>query len=162
MSLYEAMFLLDNRQANRDWDGSLESVKKIVAKHGGEIVRCEKWGERRLAYDMQGRRRGTYVLIYFNADGGTVNRVYRESELSELVIRVLMLKINAMPAEEKPAVTTPPVTAPAAKDVPVTTDAPEPAAATPAEPEPADVPAETTMEEVTPQDDPDADAEQEK
>lgn len=101
MSLYEAMFLLDNRQANRDWDGSLDSVKALVTKHGSEIVRCEKWGERRLAYDIDGRRRGTYVLMYFNAEGEAVNRIYRESELSELVLRVLMLKVNVLPPEEQ-------------------------------------------------------------
>ena len=69
MSLYEGMFVMDNRQANRDWDGSLEKLKSMLAKHGAELVRAEKWGERKLAYEMQGRRRGTYMLLYFNATG---------------------------------------------------------------------------------------------
>jgi len=103
LSLYEGMFLLDNRQANRDWDGSLASVKSIVTKHGGTVLRCNKWGERRLAYEIKGRRRGTYLLIYFDADGDAVNQIYREGELSDLVLRSLMLKIGALPSEEKPA-----------------------------------------------------------
>jgi len=102
LKLYEGMFLLDNRQANRDWDGTLESLKNMITKHGAEILRCQKWGERRLAYEIKGRRRGTYVLAYFQADSDAVNRIYREVELSELVLRAMMLRIDALPPEDQP------------------------------------------------------------
>lgn len=172
MSLYEAMFLLDNRQANRDWDGSLDSVKAIVTKHGGEIVRCEKWGERRLAYEIDGRRRGTYVLMYFNADGEAVNRIYRENELSELVLRALILKVKALPPEEVPEEKPEPAVASEEKpkstdDAPVAaeaTDAPvaavEPAVVeAEAETEAEAPPVEVKAEEVTPQEEVAADEE---
>ena len=100
MSLYEGMFVMDNRQANRDWDGSLEKVKGLLTKHGAEVVRVDKWGERKLAYEIGGRRRGTYVLIYFNAGGRAVNEIYRECELLEMVVRSLIIKIESLPSEE--------------------------------------------------------------
>ena len=101
MTLYEGMFLMDNRQANRDWDGSLEKLKGLLTKHGCELVRCDKWGERKLAYEIAGRRRGTYVLTYFNASGDAVSRVYRECELADLILRVLILKAKAVPSDEE-------------------------------------------------------------
>ena len=100
MSLYEGMFLMDNRQANRDWEGSLEKVKSILTKHGAEIVRCDKWGERKLAYEIKGRRRGTYVLAYFNATGTAANEVYRECELSEMFLRAMVIKVDKIAPEE--------------------------------------------------------------
>ena len=101
MSLYEGMFLLDSRQANRDWDGSVEKLKAILTKHGAEVVRCLKWGERRLAYEIDRRRRAAYVLAHFNALGDAVSRIYREVELSELIHRALILKIQTLPAEDE-------------------------------------------------------------
>jgi len=101
LSLYEGMFVMDNRQANRDWDGSLEKLKSMLTKHGAEILRCEKWGERKLAYEMDGRRRGTYVLAFFNATGTAVNEIYRECELSELMLRALILQVPAIPPEDQ-------------------------------------------------------------
>ena len=101
MSLYEGMFVMDNRQANRDWDGSLEKLKSMITKHGGEIVRCDKWGERKLAYEMDGRRRGTYVLTFFNATGSAVTEIYRECELTELMLRALILKVPCIPPEDQ-------------------------------------------------------------
>lgn len=97
MSLYEGMFLMDNRQANRDWDACLEKVKGMVTKYGAKIERCEKWGERRLAYEIKGRRRGTYVLMFFTATGTAVTEIYRECELSDLMLRTLILKADAVP-----------------------------------------------------------------
>ena len=102
MSLYEGMFMMDNRRANRDWEGALEALAAMVAKHDGEILRTVKWGERRLAYEVAGRRRATYVLVYFNCGGDGVNRIYRECELSELVYRALILKISELPPEDAP------------------------------------------------------------
>ena len=101
MSLYEGMFLMDNRQANRDWDGCLEKLNAILTKHGAEVVRSVKWGERKLAYDINGHRRGTYVLIYFNAVGDAVSRIYREIELSELLHRAMILTVQKLPSEEE-------------------------------------------------------------
>ncbi len=101
MSLYEGMFLMDNRQANRDWDGSLDSLKAIIAKHGGEIVRCDKWGERKLAYEVKGRRRGTYVLVYFNGQDDCVANITRECQLADLILRALVLKVSSVPPEEE-------------------------------------------------------------
>ena len=69
----------------------------MVTKHGATIARCEKWGERRLAYEIKGRRRGTYVLIYFTATGTAVSEIYRECELSDLMLRTLILRAEAVP-----------------------------------------------------------------
>jgi ribosomal protein S6 len=137
------MFVMDNRQANRDWEGSLEKLKSMLSKHGAEILRCEKWGERKLAYEMSGRRRGTYVLLYFNATGQAVNQAYRECELSDLMLRALILKIDKMPPEE--AMRSPEESAAAARSRP----APEPAApaAAPAPPAAPAAPPATAAKE---------------
>ena len=101
MSLYEGMFVMDNRQANRDWDGSLEKLKSLLTKHGAEILHCGKWGERKLAYEIAGRRRGTYILTFFNATGKAVNEIYRECELSDMILRSLILRAEAIPPADQ-------------------------------------------------------------
>ena len=140
MSLYEGMFVMDNRQANRDWDGSLEKLKSMLSKHGAELVRAEKWGERKLAYEMQGRRRGTYMLMFFNATGTAVNQIYRECELSDLMLRALILKIEKMPSEEM--MRNPEEVTPSSRYRSSSSEdrAPERASAAPAEPKSAPAP----------------------
>ena len=85
MRPYEGMFLLDNRQANRDWDRTVEQVKAILKKHGAELAWCQKWAERKLAYEIRHHRRGTYLLAYFQAEKEVPTRIYREVELNDLI-----------------------------------------------------------------------------
>lgn len=102
MKAYEGMFLLDNRQANRDWDRTVEQVKAMLAKHGAQLVWCQKWAERKLAYEIRHHRRATYLLSYFRADKECPKHIYREVELSELVLRALILAVEKIPPEPKP------------------------------------------------------------
>lgn len=88
--LYEAMFLVDSA-AEADWDKINAIIKKILEKAGAEIVSMEKWDERRLAYEINGKNRGTYILCYFHADGQKIRQIERDAQLSESIMRVLIL-----------------------------------------------------------------------
>jgi len=88
--LYEAMFLVDSA-AEADWDKINAIIKKILEKAGAEIVSMEKWDERRLAYEIGGKNRGTYILCYFHADGQKIRQIERDAQLSESIMRVLIL-----------------------------------------------------------------------
>jgi len=88
--LYEAMFLVDSALA-ADWDGTVASIKDILQRSDVEIVSIEKWDERKLAYEINGKSRGTYILCYFRAEGGSIRDIERTVQLSEQIMRVLIL-----------------------------------------------------------------------
>ena len=90
-NLYEAMFLVDSVEATADWDGINAAIGSILEKSEAEIVSTRKWDERRLAYDVNGKSKGTYILCYFRADGGKVREIERNVQLSERIMRVLIL-----------------------------------------------------------------------
>jgi small subunit ribosomal protein S6 len=98
--LYEAMFLIDSAQAAADWDEAITTIKNILEKADAEIVSIRKWGERRLAYEINGKSRGTYILCYFRADGERVRGIERDIQLSERIMRVLILSTELMSKED--------------------------------------------------------------
>ncbi len=89
MRLYESMFLVENTRAKEDLDGVIAELGEIVSRAGGEVVNCDRWEERKLAYQIDGRRRGTYVLCHWNGPPAAPAKVERQSRLSSLVLRVL-------------------------------------------------------------------------
>lgn len=89
--LYEAMFLIDSADAAADWDGVIAAVKNVLERAGAEIVSIRKWEDRRLAYEIDGKARGMYILSYFNAEGGRIREIERDVQLSERIMRVLIL-----------------------------------------------------------------------
>jgi len=97
LKAYEGLFLLNSHKANRDWDQAFAHVTNMLAKHGAELVRHEKWGERKLAYTIGRERRGIYLLIYFRAAGDAVTGIYRDVEISDIVLRAMILAIKDVP-----------------------------------------------------------------
>jgi small subunit ribosomal protein S6 len=98
--LYEGMFLVDSAKAASDWDGINEAIKRILDRAKAEIVSMRKWDDRRLAYDIRGVSRGTYLLCYFRADGKQIEGIEKAVQLSEKIIRVLILKTDQMTQED--------------------------------------------------------------
>jgi small subunit ribosomal protein S6 len=88
--LYEAMFLLDSTQAS-DWDAVVKTIETILKRSDAEIVAIRNWAERKLAYDIDHKTRGAYVLCFFRADGSSIPNIEKDVQLSEQVMRVLIL-----------------------------------------------------------------------
>ena len=97
--LYEAMFLVDS-VTQTDWDKTNKAIQKILQKAGAEIVSIKKWDERRLAYEINGKNRGTYILCYFHADGQKIRQIERDAQLSELILRALVLGTEGRSKED--------------------------------------------------------------
>jgi len=98
--LYEAMFLVDSAEAAADWDASLATIKKILERAKAKIVSIRKWDECKLAYEINGKTRGTYILCYFKADGKKIRDIERDVQLSERIMRVLILSAEAREKED--------------------------------------------------------------
>lgn len=98
--LYEGMFLVDSSKAGADWDGIIAAIRTILEKAEAEIDSIRKWDDRRLAYDIKGKSRGTYILSYFRADGGRIQDIEKAVQLSEKIMRVLILSAERLRPED--------------------------------------------------------------
>jgi len=99
VNTYEGMFVLDSAKVAVNWDESVKHVHDILAKHNAEIVASRQWDERRLAYAVEGHKKGTYLLTFFRAEGAAIVDIEADCRLSELVLRDLILKVHPKLAE---------------------------------------------------------------
>ena len=99
-NLYEGMFLIDSARAAADWDGIISVITKILEKARAEMVSIRKWDDRKLAYDVQGKSRGLYIICYFRVDGGKVQDIEKNVQLSEQIMRVLILNAEHLTTED--------------------------------------------------------------
>ncbi len=100
MSVYEGMFLLDNAVVREDWKKAKGLVTEALAKHGGKALTARRWDERKLAYKIKGRPRATFLLCHFEIAGDHLPALRREMDLSEHVLRSLILRVDAVPEAE--------------------------------------------------------------
>src|SRR5262245_33482801 len=88
------MFLLDSTKAATAWEETVKHVHDILIKHHSEIVASRQWDERRLAYPVDGHKKGTYLLTYFRTDGANLKEIVADCHLSDVILRELILKVH--------------------------------------------------------------------
>ncbi len=98
--LYEGLFLVDSAIAAADWQLVVDTIHRILEKAQAEVVSFRKWDERKLCYDIGKVSRGTYILVYFNCDPQLVHDIERDVQLSETLLRVMILRTDAMTEQD--------------------------------------------------------------
>lgn len=93
-NVYEGMFLLDSNRYSRDPNGVSQEVTNIIEKAGGEMLVSRLWNEQRLAYPINGQRKGTYWLTYFKLESEKQTELNRACRLSDNIMRNLVLRVD--------------------------------------------------------------------
>jgi small subunit ribosomal protein S6 len=106
---YEAMFLLPPGAA-MDQDGTgLRLCRSIIERHGGQVILIKKWDERKLSYEVNGQKRGTYVIAYFRGPGAIVASIERDVKLNDEILRVMVTQADHLNESEMNAVEPQPI-----------------------------------------------------
>ena len=117
-NVYEAMIIFDSNRYARERAGMPAEVEKMIQAGAGEVLVSRLWEERRLAYAINGQRKGTYWLIYFRGPSSMLTALNREWEINDGILRHLVLKVHPhlvdVVLEHAKAGPAPPAPAPAA------------------------------------------------
>lgn len=89
---YELGFILNPEVSEEETRATIGRVEQIVANHGGQIVRVNQWGRRRLAYPIERHRDGFYVFIDMILTPETVLELERTLKVSEIVLRHMVIR----------------------------------------------------------------------
>ncbi len=91
---YELMLILDPNAYAKDPGGMANMVKELIEAHGGSVLANRLWNEQRLAYPIDGHRKGVYWLCYFNLAGPELAKIERQCVINDTIIRHLAIKID--------------------------------------------------------------------
>jgi small subunit ribosomal protein S6 len=92
--VYEILFIANPDLGEEAVDALTEQVQGFVEKDGGKVERVEKWGKKRLAYEVRGHREGYYVLIVTESTGPLVKEIERKMKVTDGVIRYLTVRVD--------------------------------------------------------------------
>lgn len=103
MTKYETTFILEPGMDETRVGDEIERVSQWIKDLGGEVLEVQRWGKRRLAYEIHKKRDGIYTLILYSGPGPVVREVERRLKLNEAVMRVLTT-IHVPPELTRPQV----------------------------------------------------------
>ena len=93
MKTYEMLYVLDAGLTDEANEALVKKFEDVVASSGGKVVSTDKWGFKKLAYSINYKHDGYYVLMTFEAEGSVVKELDRVAGLtSEVLRRVITAK----------------------------------------------------------------------
>ncbi|MGD9692585.1 MAG: 30S ribosomal protein S6 [Phycisphaerales bacterium] len=96
---YEALFLISQANA-ATLQETLDHINEILRRAHAEVVALKKWDERRLAFEIDKQKRGVYILAYFSCPASSIDGIHRDVNLSEKVMRCLVIRADHLTIEE--------------------------------------------------------------
>lgn len=103
MNQYEIMYIIDPAVEDAARIELINRFSDLVVKNGGEVERVDEWGKRRLAYTIQYKTEGYYVLMYVKAPADLPREIERNLQISDSVLRYLVIRYEgALPAKREP------------------------------------------------------------
>ena len=91
---YELMLVISPDVENDDVTGTVDRVQQFIIERGGQVADTDTWGRRRLAYPINRFTEGNYVVTHFRIDPGRIRDLEGSLQLSEDVIRHLVVKVG--------------------------------------------------------------------
>ena len=94
-NFYDGLFILNPEAYSRNPEDVSGAIAKTIESLGGTVRVSRLWEERRLAYQIDGHRRGTYWLTYFRLATDQLQELNRQFQLNNNVIRFLVTRVDS-------------------------------------------------------------------
>ena len=94
MRTYELVFIVQPDLDEEGLNAFVEQIQKVITENGGEVVKVEQMGKRRLAHPIRHLKDGYYVLIHAKLDRLAMAELERTLKLSEDVLRHLLVRLD--------------------------------------------------------------------
>jgi small subunit ribosomal protein S6 len=89
LRLYETTFITDAQMPEAEIEAEIRRVEDLIRANGGELIETQRWGVRRLAYDIEKKRQGYYAHFLYKAQTGVPALVDAQFHVNERIMRHL-------------------------------------------------------------------------
>ena len=92
MRKYEMLYILSTELAEEVRDGIIAKFENVVKENGGSVEKVDKWGVKKLAYPINYKTEGYYVLMTFESDVNLITEIKRVAGITDGILRRLITK----------------------------------------------------------------------
>jgi small subunit ribosomal protein S6 len=84
---YETLFVLKPDLDEEATTAAIERLTELIQKNKGAVEQINRWGKKRLAYEIEDYREGYYTLVYFQGEPETAKELDRVMRISDFLLR---------------------------------------------------------------------------
>ncbi len=94
MHIYESIFIINPNLSDEETANTIKKMQEVVAKQGGEMLKQEDWGKKKLAYEIKKQKRGHYAFFQFKSAPAVVAELERTYKMTDSVIKFITVKLE--------------------------------------------------------------------
>lgn len=94
MNIYENIVILNAALPDEEINSSISKIKDIIVNSGGELLKTDMWGRKKLAYEIKKQDKGFYVLLTFKTDPSTIKKLEELYKVFDPVIKYMVIKLG--------------------------------------------------------------------
>lgn len=91
---YEVMYIIDPETPAERIEKLNEAVGKVIEKEGGTVVRMDDIGRRQLAYPIEKKTEGHYVLFEIDGSGQEILELERRMRVNDMILRYITIRVD--------------------------------------------------------------------
>ncbi len=95
MKFYESVCIVSPSQTDEEITKLIEKIQETVVRAGASVLNIINEGKKKLAYDIQHERRGTYLIVQFEGKGNAVSELERFHRMEDGIMKFLTVEIAA-------------------------------------------------------------------
>ena len=92
MRRYETIFIIPADLTEDEINALIERYQSIITKNKGMVIKVEKWGKRKMAYEIKKQIRGFYVLMDLVSDSAVITELERNFKIDEKILKFMTIK----------------------------------------------------------------------
>ncbi len=94
MNIYENFVILNASLSDEEITAAVTRIKDLIVNAGGEVIRADHWGRRKLSYEIKKQAKGFYVLFVYKAPAATIKKLEELYKVFDPVIKFMVIKLG--------------------------------------------------------------------
>ncbi|GAB4389063.1 MAG: 30S ribosomal protein S6 [Thermodesulfovibrionales bacterium] len=94
MNVYETLVIIDASLSDEAITAATDKIKEVITSSGGEVLKVDPWGRRRLAYEIKKQARGFYALVLYKAPPETIKKLEEFFKVQDTVVKYLNVRLE--------------------------------------------------------------------
>lgn len=94
MNYYENIIIIEPTLSEEEVEVTSQKVKDLIKKSEGEVLKEERWGKKKLAYELNKRSEGYYILYNFKSHPSSIKKLEDYYRISDPIFKHMILKLG--------------------------------------------------------------------
>lgn len=103
MNIYENVVIINPSLSEEELKEAIDKISEQIIKAGGEILKVDNWGKKKLAYELNKQKMGYYIIILFKSRPSFIKELEYFYKVFEPAVKYMVIKLTKKHLESLPA-----------------------------------------------------------